>query len=122
MSEVFRLLLSDTIGRWFLYVGVFLFFAVLAVLVFLSIRRHLRSADDRLSKALEELGIIRHEVKNDHKTNLRVEQDDRHDENRDTLARIEGKVDAMAITLGVHEYRLNEFDTEIGSTRDRRPE
>lgn len=107
-------LLGDTVGRWFLYFGVFVFFAGSAVLVFLSIRK-------RLGAAADELAVIRHEVKNNHKTNLREEADERHDENKGALARIEKKVDEALVQLGVHEFRINELSADVENTRDRRP-
>lgn len=115
MSELFAALLQDTVGRWFLYFGAVVFFGVLAVLAFLSIRKH-------LVKLAAEAGIIRHEVKNDHATNLRVEADDRHDENTNALARIERKVDAALVQLGVHEWRITELAADVENTRDRRPD
>jgi hypothetical protein len=115
VSELFAALLQDTVGRWFLYFGALVFFCVLAVLAFLSIRKTIR-------KALGELGVIRHEVKNDHTTNMRVEQDDRHTDNTRALARIEAKVDEALVKLGVHEWRINELASDVENTRDRRPD
>lgn len=76
----------------------------------------------KLRKLASDLGLVKHEVKNDHKTNLREEADARHDENYRALGRIEEKVDALAVAVGVHQWRLDDIDNDIGRTRDRRPE
>lgn len=115
MSDVLIEVLHDPIGRWFLYVGVALAaFGLIGYLV-LTVRKRLRQMAD-------DLGLVKHEVKNNHTTNLREEADDRHDENRGTLARIERKVDAALVQLGVHEWRLSELDATVENTRDRRPD
>jgi hypothetical protein len=69
-----------------------------------------------------DLRIVKHEVKNDHKVNLRVEQDRRHDENTDTLGEIRADVKAIITTLGEHGYRIGELEDEVENTRDRRPD
>jgi hypothetical protein len=76
----------------------------------------------KLRKLAVDLGIVKREVKNDHSANLREEADERHDQNYRTLARIEQKVDAMAVEVGVHAFRLDTIDDDLGRTRDRRPE
>lgn len=76
----------------------------------------------KLRKLAQDLGIVKREVKNDHKTNLREEADTRHDENYRALGRIEKKVDALAVAVGVHQFRLDDIDNELGRTRDRKPE
>lgn len=102
--------LDDPITRWTtLVAGVgAIVLAVLYVIV-------------KLRKLADDLGLVKHEVKNDHKTNLREEADDRHSQNYRALARIEEKVDALAITAGVHQFRLDQIDEDLERTRDRRP-
>ncbi|ROR33200.1 hypothetical protein EDF63_1605 [Curtobacterium sp. JUb34] len=56
-------------------------------------------------------------MKNDHTTNLREEADDRHDQNYRALGRIEQKVDQLAVAVGVHQYRLDDIDNDLGRTR-----
>lgn len=102
--------LDDPITRWTtLVAGVgAIVLAVLYVIV-------------KLRKLASDLGLVKHEVKNDHKTNLREEADARHDENYRALGRIEEKVDALAVAVGVHQWRLDDIDNNIGRTQDRRP-
>lgn len=76
----------------------------------------------KLRKLASDLGIVKHEVKNDHSTNLRVEADDRHSENTRALGRIEAKVDETLVKLGVHEWRINELAADVENTRDRKPD
>lgn len=113
MTDLFTLIISDPIGRWFLYVGIAL---GAVVVVGLLVLRAFTRARDRLDVLGEELGIVRHEVKNDHPTNLRVEQDHRHDENKSLLTGVDKKLDKVLGILGAHDYRLNELE----ETLDRR--
>jgi hypothetical protein len=76
----------------------------------------------KLRALASDLGIVKHEVKNNHDTNLREEADDRHDENRATLVRIERKVGSILDTLAVHEFRIGRLDDEVENTRDRKPD
>lgn len=103
--------LDDPITRWTtLVAGVgAIVLAVLYVIV-------------KLRKLAADLGLVKHEVKNNHSTNLREEADDRHSQNYRALARIEQKVDQLAVAVGVHQYRLDDIDNDLGRTRDRRPE
>lgn len=112
-------LLDDPYGRWFVLVALIVVAVVVALLIYVTRRRKINAALDDIAG---ELKVVRHEVKNDHKTNLREEQDDRHDQNYRALNRIEQKVDQLAVAVGVHQYRLDDIDNDLGRTRDRRPE
>jgi molybdopterin-guanine dinucleotide biosynthesis protein A len=61
-----------------------------------------------------DIAAIKHEVKNNHTTNLREEADVRHDENRGTLATVDRKLDRVLFILGEHDDRLEELE----NTRD----
>ncbi|PYY34092.1 hypothetical protein DEJ16_12615 [Curtobacterium sp. MCJR17_055] len=65
-----------------------------------------------------DIAAIKHEVKNNHTTNLREEADERHDENRGTLGRVDRKLDRVLTILGEHDDRIEELE----HTRDRKPE
>ncbi|GAA3342985.1 hypothetical protein GCM10017714_33700 [Curtobacterium pusillum] len=65
-----------------------------------------------------DIAAIKHEVKNNHTTNLREEADERHDENRSTLGRVDRKLNRVLVILGEHDDRIEELE----QTRDRRPE
>ncbi|MBF4613278.1 hypothetical protein [Curtobacterium sp. VKM Ac-1376] len=69
-----------------------------------------------------DLAVVKHEVKNDHKTNFREEQDERHEANAGTLTTIRDDVKLILRTLGEHGYRIGELEHEVENTRDRRPE
>lgn len=122
MSEFLIEMLHDPFGRWFLGIAVVVFAIVFAVVVFLGLRKRVSAPAAQLDQALAELGVIRHEVKNNHTTNLREEADERHGQNYRTLTRIEAKVDDLAKEVGVADWRLNQIDAELERTRDRRPE
>ncbi|PZE84152.1 DUF2746 domain-containing protein [Curtobacterium sp. MCBD17_032] len=102
---------SDPTARWVLYVVIVLAAAVL-------VWRTVRTIRTAIGEMREDLGIVKHEVKNNHDTNLREEADVRHDENKGTLTAIERKVDAILERLGQHDWRLGELE----HTQDRRPD
>lgn len=106
---------ADPTTRWIVY-------AVLVVVVGVGMWRGFRRVRAFLVELRKDLGVVKHEVKNNHTTNLREEADDRHGQNYRALARIEQKVDDMAVLVGVHSYRLNQIDDDLERTRDRRPE
>jgi hypothetical protein len=116
--ELLAELLADPYGRWFVLVALIVGAVVVALLLYVTRRRRINAA---LDAALGELRVIRHEVKNDHTVNMRVEQDERHGDNTKALARIENKVDEALVQLGVHEYRITELAADVENTRDRRP-
>lgn len=114
-------LIDDPFGRW---VALIVFAVVLAVLVFLYLRK-------RFTALGEDLGVVKGEVKNDHKTNLREEADERHTENvgkldtalrmiasmQENLGRVYDKVEAVEESVGVLAGRV----TTIEDTVPRRP-
>lgn len=106
---------ADPTTRWVVY-------AVLVIVVGLGMWRGFRRVRAFLSELRADLGVVKHEVKNNHSTNLREEADDRHDQNYRALGRIEQKVDELAVAVGVHRYRLDQIDEDLERTRDRRPE
>lgn len=106
---------AEPTTRWLVYVFLFVVFA-------LAVWRVTRRIRAGLAELREDVGIVKREVKNDHHTNLREEADDRHDQNYRALGRIEAKVDQLAVAVGVHQYRLDDIDNDLGRTRDRRPE
>jgi len=75
----------------------------------------------------EDLGIVKHEVKNDHKTNLRVESDERHEENvgkldtalrmiasmQENLGRVYDKVEAVESSVGVLAGRVTTIEDTV---------
>jgi hypothetical protein len=115
VSDVLIEVLHDPVGRWFLYIGVVVGAVGAVGYGIITVRRKLQSI-------ASDLGLVKHEVKNDHKTNLREEADTRHDENRATLVRIERKIGRILDTLAVHDFRIDQLDAEVENTRDRRPD
>ncbi|WIA98024.1 DUF2746 domain-containing protein [Curtobacterium sp. MCBA15_004] len=103
---------GDPTARWIVY-------AALVVAVGIGMWRGFRRIRAFLIEFRADLGVVKHEVKNNHTTNLREEADVRHDENTSALRRIEKKVDEALVKLGVHEYRINELDAEVENTRER---
>lgn len=104
---------DDPTARWIVY-------AALVVVVGVGTWRGFRRLRAFLAELRADLGVVKHEVKNGHSTNLREEADDRHNENTSALRRIENKVDEALVKLGVHEYRINELADDVENTRDRR--
>lgn len=68
MAGLFAELISDPIGRWFVYIGVVVFFMMFALFMAAFIR-------NRLNEIAKNLGLVKHEVKNDHNTNMRADVD-----------------------------------------------
>ena len=101
--------------RWLVYVLIVIVFGVGVW----RVARRIRAA---VLEIRQDLGIVKHEVKNDHKTNFREEQDVRHEENAGTLGTIRDDVKLILRTLGEHGYRIGELEHEVENTRDRRPE
>lgn len=85
MNEILLSLIDDPIVRFCVILA-----AVIGVA--LEVARRVRK---RLDQLADTLGIVKHEVKNNHSTNLREEADDRHYENRDKLDRLDGKIDTV---------------------------
>lgn len=105
---------ADPTTRWIVY-------AALVVAIAIGGWRVWRRVQPVLVEMRDNLRVVKHEVKNDHKTNLRTEQDERHDENKGLLESIDGKVTGILRVLGEHGYRLDELEDEVSNTRDRRP-
>jgi hypothetical protein len=106
---------AEPTTRWLVYVFLFVVFA----LAVWRVTRRIRTA---ILEIRQDLGIVKHEVKNDHKTNFREEQDERHEANAGTLTTIRDDVKLILRTLGEHGYRIGELEHEVETTRDRRPE
>ncbi|ROP64687.1 uncharacterized protein DUF2746 [Curtobacterium sp. PhB130] len=114
MWDVVGKLVDDPFSRW---VALVIFAVVLAVLVFLYLRKRFRALG-------EDLGVVKHEVKNDHKTNLRVESDERHEENsgkldtalrmiatmQESLGRVYDKAEAIEQSVGVLAGRVTTLE------------
>ena len=105
---------ADPTTRWLVY-------AALVVLFGFATWRAVRRVRAVLAEMRQDLGIVKHEVKNNHDTNLREEADVRHEENAGTLATIRDDVKLILRTLGEHGYRIGELEHEVETTRDRRP-
>ncbi|QKS15592.1 hypothetical protein HUN59_04605 [Curtobacterium sp. Csp2] len=116
MSDFLIEVLHDPVGRWFLYIGVVVGAVGAVGWGVLKVRK-------RLNVIAEDVGLVKHEVRNNHTTNLREEADDRHDENRNTLHEIRGDVRRILRTLGEHGYRISELEDEVANTitLDKRP-
>lgn len=106
---------ADPTTRWVVY-------AVLVVVLGFACWRAMRRVRSVLAEMRQDLGVVKHEVKNNHSTNLREEADERHDENKGLLESIDKKVADILRVLGEHGYRIGELETEVENTRDRRPE
>lgn len=102
---------SDPTARWFIYV-------IVVVLGLYAVWRLVKTLRPLLMEMRDDLKITRNQVANDHSTNLRVEQDERHHENQKYLTAIDLKLDRVLGILGQHDYRLGELE----HTADRRPE
>lgn len=100
---------SDPTARWFIYV-------VVVVVGLYAVWRLVRTLRPVLIEMRDDLRVTKSQVANDHSTNLRVEQDQRHHENTSKLTAIELKVDRILGILGQHDYRLDALE----HTQDRR--
>jgi len=65
-----------------------------------------------------DIAAIKHEVKNNHTTNLREEADERHNENTETLGTVNRKLTRVLTILGEHDDRIAELEE---NTRDGSP-
>ncbi|MBT1542009.1 hypothetical protein KK103_09565 [Curtobacterium flaccumfaciens pv. flaccumfaciens] len=104
---------ADPTGRATTILGGIL--AALTALVYVI--KKLRELVRWIVALARDIAAIKHEVKNDHKTNLREEADVRHDENKATLGTVNRKLNRVLDLLGEHEDRIDELE----QTRDRRP-
>jgi len=84
-----------------------------AILLLVYLVGKIRSLVSHVRSLGTDLGLVKHEVKNDHTTNLRVEQDVRHDENKALLTGLDEKVDRILGVLGAHDYRLDELEETL---------
>lgn len=117
MSDLITALLGDVVGRWFLYFGA-------VVVMGLWTWRAARGSRKKLEEIGQDLGLVKHEVKNNHSTNLREEADVRHDENARKLdwliqavTRIQGDVQNLYTNDTQARAQLEELERTI----DRRP-
>jgi hypothetical protein len=91
MTQLLASLLNDPTGRWFLYFGaVILFIGLGAYTFFVYINPRFKAADSKLNE-------IRENVSNDHPKNLRVEQDERHEDNSQKLDFILASVNSLQV-------------------------
>jgi ABC-type nickel/cobalt efflux system permease component RcnA len=92
---------------------------VLATLTALTyVIRKLRELIRWVVALARDIAAIKHEVKNDHTTNFREEQDERHGQNAGQLGRIDRKLNRVLTILGDHDDRIEDLE----HTRPRRPE
>jgi hypothetical protein len=78
MSEIFLDLIHDPIGRWFIYIGAFIVLATMGYFAGKAIF-------EKLNEVLDNVKVVKDQVANDHSTNLRDEQDERHTDNSGKL-------------------------------------
>lgn len=107
--DVVGRLIDDPFGRW---VALIVFAVVLAVLVFLYLRK-------RFTALGEDLGVVKGEVKNDHKTNLREEADERHNENSTKLDTALRMIATMQESLGRVYDKVEAVETSVGTLAGR---
>lgn len=109
---------ADPTTRWVVY-------AVLVVIVGIGTWRGFRRVRTFLAELRADLGVVKHEVKNDHDTNLRVEADERHQENARKLDSILELAVANTRAVNALTGRLNDLVSRVDiveRTQDRSPQ
>lgn len=79
------------------------------------------STNRKTARTAADVAEVKHEVKNHHPKNLRAEQDERHDENKAALSRLEKKVDRVLGILGEHDYRIDELEHTLDPRKGLHP-
>lgn len=109
---------SDPTARWIVY-------AVLVVLVGVGTWRGFRRLRAFLAELRADLGDVKHQVKNDHDTNLRDEADQRHHENTRKLDSILELAVANTRAVNALTGRMNDLVSRVDvveRTQDRSPQ